>query len=210
MPDDKSIGRYDSFYNQKYADGELKQYLNNGPRPWTRMLIDALRAEGIEGSALLDIGGGVGVIQHELLAAGVATAWSVDASAAYLETSRRESERRGFAGRVTYVHGDFVEVAASVPQADIVTLERVVNTYLDWEPLVRLSAERARRLYALVYPRDTLPVKMVVFVMNLRPGAVRALVHPAREIDRVVRAAGFDACFSGTAGPWQVALYRRG
>jgi hypothetical protein len=36
----------------------------------------------------------------------------------------------------------------------IVTLDRVINVYPDWQRLIELSAARARRLYGLVYPRD--------------------------------------------------------
>jgi magnesium-protoporphyrin O-methyltransferase len=106
-------------------------------------LIDALKTEGIEGATLLDIGGGIGAIQHELLAAGAAHATSVDASNPYLETAREESIRRGLGDRVTYRHGDFVELAESIPPADIVTLDRVINVYPDWERLTQLSAARA-------------------------------------------------------------------
>jgi len=66
-----------------------------------------------------------------LLAAGAAHATSVDASAAYLEAARKESSRRGLVDRVTYRHGDFVELAESIPPADIVTLDRVINVYPD-------------------------------------------------------------------------------
>ena len=54
-------------------------------------MIDALKTEGVEDATLLDIGGGIGAIQHELLAAGAAHATSVDASAAYLEAAQRRA-----------------------------------------------------------------------------------------------------------------------
>src|SRR5688572_32531388 len=54
------------------------------------------------------------------------------------------------------------------------SLDRVINVCPDWKRLIYLSATRARRLYGLVYPRDTLPVRMVVTVMNL---AVRSEEH---------------------------------
>jgi hypothetical protein len=47
-----------SFYDAKRAVSELAKYRTDGPRPWTRTLIEALKAEGVEGSTLLDIGGG--------------------------------------------------------------------------------------------------------------------------------------------------------
>jgi magnesium-protoporphyrin O-methyltransferase len=104
-----------SFYNEKRAASQLRKYRENGPIASTQTLIDALKTEGIEGATLLDIGGGIGAIQHELLAAGAAHATSVDASNPYLETAREESIRRGLGDRVTYRHGDFVELAESIP-----------------------------------------------------------------------------------------------
>ena len=43
------------------------------------MLVEAVKQKGIEGDSLLDVGGGIGAIQHELLRAGVAWADSVEA-----------------------------------------------------------------------------------------------------------------------------------
>jgi magnesium-protoporphyrin O-methyltransferase len=202
------------FYDQKRASSELRRYRTKGPIPSTRALIAGLVAEGVEGATLLDIGGGIGAIQHELIAAGAAQATSVDASAPYLEAAREESERRGYGGRVTYRHGDFVEIAESISPADIVTLDRVLNVYPDWERLADLSAARAKRLYGLVYPRDTRMVRFVVFAMNLmlrlRRKPVRAAIRPADAIDRIARKNGLSPHFSQSVGPaWHVVVYRR-
>ena len=203
-----------SFYGEKLAASELRKYRKRGPTPSTRTLIEALKAEGVEGATLLDVGGGIGAIQHELLEAGVAHATSVDASAPYLAAAREEGERRGHGGRVTYRHGDFVELAESVPPADIVTLDRVINVYPEWQRLAGFSAERAERLFGLVYPRDRFMVRIVIIAMNLalrllrKP--VRASVHPDDEIDRVVREKGLSRHITRSVGPaWQVVLYRR-
>jgi magnesium-protoporphyrin O-methyltransferase len=201
-------------YGERIAASDLRRYRKNGPRPWTRTLIEALKAEGVEGATLLDIGGGIGAIQHELLDAGVAQAMSVDASAAYLEAAREEGERRGFGGRVAYRHGDFVELAESVPSADIVTLDRVVNVYPHVDQLVGLSAERAQRLYGLVLPRDTrvvrLGIRAINLVQRLRRQRVRAAVVPLGDIERVVRNKGLIPRFSQDAGRvWQVVVYGR-
>jgi 2-polyprenyl-3-methyl-5-hydroxy-6-metoxy-1,4-benzoquinol methylase len=201
-------------YNEKTAAADLRRYRKKGPRPWTRTLIEALKAEGVAGATLLDIGGGIGVIQHELLAAGADRAISVEASSAYLDAAREESDRRSQGGRVTYRHGDFVELAESAPRADIVTLERVLNVYPDWERLAGLSAAHARRLYGVVFPRDTRFVRLVIFGINLvlrvQRKRVRAAVIPMDAIERVVRENGLSPHFSATVGPaWQVAVYRR-
>jgi hypothetical protein len=204
-----------SYYDPKLAATELAKYRTDGPRPWTRTLIEALKAEGVEGMTLLDIGGGVGAIQHELLDSGVANAISVDASTAYLDAAREESERRGHGGRVTYHHGDFVELAEAVPPAEIVTLDRVINVYPDWQRLAALSAARAQRLYGLVYPRNTPMVKVVISAINMRMRLkgldVRAAVIPVEAIEEIARENGLQPHFVQNAGPaWQVAVYRRG
>jgi magnesium-protoporphyrin O-methyltransferase len=199
------------FYNAKKAASELRRYRNKGPIPSTRMLIDVLTTQGVEGATAIDIGGGIGAVQHELLAAGAAHVTSIDASDAYIHTAQEESERRGLSGRVTYYHGDFLELAKTIHPADIVTLDRVINVCPDLTQLIHLSAARARRLYGLVYPRDSLPVRMVVSVMNLLVwrGPVHASVPSPDVLDRLTREAGLVRIFSKTAGPWQVTVYLR-
>lgn len=140
-------------YDEKLAASDLRRYRSKGLQPWTRALIDAIKAEGVEGATLLDIGGGIGAIHHELLDAGAAHATCVEASTAYLEAARDETERRGNTSRVTFNLGDFVDLAGSVPPADIVTLDRVVNSYPDAYRLVEVSADHAQRLYGLVVPQ---------------------------------------------------------
>jgi len=203
-----------TFYNQKKAASELRKYREKGPIPSTKALIDALVAESVEGATVLDIGGGIGAVQLELLAAGAAHVTSVDASVSYLEAAREEASRRGVEDRVTYRHGDFVELAESVPPADIVTLDRVLNVYPDWRRLVELSAARAQRLYGLVYPRNTPMVRFVILVMNLvlrlRRARVRAAIRPVDEIERIARENGLALHASKNVGPaWQVVIYHR-
>src|SRR3954451_20029480 len=76
-----TTSRMGSFYSEKFAASELRKYRKEGPIPSTRTLIEAPKAVGVEGATLLDVGGGIGAIQHELLEASIAPATSVDASA---------------------------------------------------------------------------------------------------------------------------------
>lgn len=209
-----TTNRYGRFYDEKRAASDLRKYRENGPIPSTQALIEALKAEGVEGATLLDIGGGVGTIQHELLDAGVVHATNVDASSPYLAAAREESKRRGHSDRVTYHHGDFTELAESIPPADIVTLDRVINVYPDWERLAGLAAAHAQRYYGLVYPRDTPFVRLVIFAMNLffrllrKP--VRASIRSERAIERVAHENGLSPHFARNVGPaWRVAVFSR-
>ena len=156
----------ESLFNQKEAQAKLKAYRKDGPAKTTRMLIDALVSEGIVGATLLDIGGGVGAVQHELLRAGVARATGVDASTAYVKAAQEEAERQGHSDRITYNHANFVELAPQISAADIVTLDRVICCYHDMHSLVSLSVAKAGKLYGLVYPRDTWWMRAAVSLGN--------------------------------------------
>jgi 2-polyprenyl-3-methyl-5-hydroxy-6-metoxy-1,4-benzoquinol methylase len=209
-----TTSRMGSFYDEKRAASDLRKYREKGPIASTGALIEALKAEGVEGATLLDIGGGIGAIQHELLDAGVTHATSIDASAPYIAAAQEENQRRGHDGRVTYLHGDFVELAESVAPADVVALDRVINVYPDWERLAALAAARAQRLLGLVYPRDTRMVRLVIFAMNLtlrllrKP--MRASIRPENAIERIARENGLTAHVSRDVGPaWRVAVFRR-
>jgi hypothetical protein len=203
----------EKIFDTGLAERDLKRYRDHGPSKTTRLLIEALKAAGVEGLTLLDIGGGVGAVQHELLKAGVGHAVSVEASSAYLQADRQEAERQGHAERVTYQHGDFVDLAPQLPPADIVTLDRVICCYPDVRALVGLSSARAAKLYGVVFPRDTWWMRMGGWVINLvrrlQHNAFRFFVHPAGDIDAAVRANGLERRYDHRTFTWQVTIYLR-
>jgi magnesium-protoporphyrin O-methyltransferase len=177
------------------------------------MLLDALAAEGIEGLSLLDIGGGVGAIALELFKSGVTNATEVDASSAYVTVARAEAEERGFTDRVECREGDFVALAADLPAAGIVTLDRVICCYPDMQSLVGKSAAKATRLYGAVYPRDLWWARFVTTVSNFALRLIRFPVqlylHPTTEVDALIRSHGLEPHFHRNAGFWQVIVYAR-
>jgi SAM-dependent methyltransferase len=192
---------------------ELTEYHKHGAASATRLLIEALRAEGIEGMTLLDIGGGIGAIQHALVLAGVSHALDVDASAAYLATARQEAERQGLADRIRFAHGNFVELASTIPPADLVTLDRVICCFNDMPALVSLSAARAKKLYGVVFPHDTWCRRLFNQVRNvllaLAGLPIHFYVYRADAIDAVVRAQGLQRRFSCVVDRWRVVIYVR-
>ena len=200
-------------FDDRVAKRELKQFRRKGPMKTTQMLIDAIRVAGAEGKSLLDIGGGVGAIQHELLKAGASSVVGVDGSSAYLAAAEEEAERLGIRDRVAYHHGDFVEVAPSIEPTDIVTLDRVLCCYDNLAQLISLSAGHATRLYGVVYPRSWPVAKLVVGIANLymklRKNPFRVFIHPPAEIDQLIREAGLEPRYRATTLVWNVALYER-
>ena len=198
---------------EKWALEDLALYRKGTPAKTTRMLIDAIVSQGVEGLSLLDVGGGIGVVQIELLRSGAIAATSVEASSTYLHVAREEAARASFENRITHVHGDFVSVATSIPDADIVTLDRLICCYDDVKALVSLSASKARRLYGAVYPRSTWWTRVPLFFENLgyrfRRSPFRAFVHSSQLVDRLIRSAGLRLFFQQNTLAWQVVVYRR-
>jgi magnesium-protoporphyrin O-methyltransferase len=200
-------------FTPQVTSRELKNYRRKGPDKTTLMLIGAIREAGVEGSVLLDIGGGVGAIQHALIRAGAEHATSVDASTGYTEALRQEATHQGHADRITQIHGNFVDVAPTLEEADIVTLDRVICCFDDMPALVSASVAKARRVYGLVYPRDTWLLRGVVaiqhFMANLFRGKMRFFAHRTAEVDALVRSYGFEPLVHFNAGFWQVVTYAR-
>lgn len=195
------------------ARHDLRRYRKRGPRRTTRLLLDALRAAGVGDASVLDVGGGVGVIHHELLDGGAGRAVHVDASTSYLAAAREEAERRGHGRRVEFRHGDFVTLAPELPPADVVTLDRVICCYHDMRGLVTASASHAARLYGLVYPTDNWLVRLggplVNLLLRLKRSSFRTFIHRSADVDRTVREAGLDKVYEKRGIAWQVVVYQR-
>ncbi len=203
----------DLFFNQRVAAADLRDYQRHGATGTTRQLLDALTLAGVDDMTLLDIGGGIGVIQHELSAAGVTKISNVDASRAYLRIARQEAEKRGYAADASYIYGDFVALADEIAPADIVTLDRVVCCYPDIEALMHNAAAKAGRLLGLVYPTDRWWTKAGVALLNLGPrlrgDAFRSFVHPTAAVEGVAEARGLRKSVHHVGAVWQVVVFAR-
>ncbi|NQV14320.1 hypothetical protein HQ531_02595 [bacterium] len=200
-------------FDESTAQRDLKAFRKNGPSKTTRILIENILRQDIKNKSLLDIGGGIGAIHHELLNNGIEVASAVDASNAYLSASGEESKKRGNAHRIKYYHGDFVDLAEVLPDSDIVTLDKVICCYDNMIDLVRLSAMKAKQLYGVIYPRDSWWVKALKPIINLLPQfkgiPFRAYVHPVKQADSIIRNHGFEILFLRKLIFWQVVIYSK-
>ena len=204
-------------FDPKAARRSLRRYRRRGPDKTTRLLIQDLRAalEALDArdTLLLDIGAGVGAIHHELLDGRVGRAVHVDASSSHIEVAREETARRGHETRTSFVYGDFVALADTLPEADIVTLDRVICCYHDMTGLVDRSARKALRLYGAVYPRDTIWMGIGIAAINafqrLTRSAFRVYQHDPGAIDAELRAAGLERRSVRRTLGWEVVVYAR-
>ena len=201
------------FFGERMARQKLRKYRRRGPFGTTKRLLAALREAPGPMDTLLDVGGGVGMIAHEMLAAGTRSAAIVDASPAFLAAAADEGERRRTSPHLRLLLGDVVELRDEVPAADVVTLDKVVCCYADMESLLASTASRARRLMGLAYPRDDWWVRTMVSlgnrVLRLRGSTFRSYVHRTADIEAALRRAGLAPRTQRRGPVWIVAVFER-
>jgi SAM-dependent methyltransferase len=201
-------------FDERIAARDLEAYQRDGLPADQRKLLAALVAGGVEGRTILDIGGGIGAIHHEILRAGARSVTDVDGSTAYLHAAQQEAQRQGDLDRISYRHGDFVTLAGGIDPADAVILLRVLCCYPDMSALVRASVAKARTWYGLIYPRSTWWLRAAAAVYDVLrpltgPASGPGHVHPERDIDAAIRAEGFTPVVTDATWFWRIALYRR-
>ena len=203
----------EQFFDDKVARRQLRQYRRKGPGTATRRLLEAVVAGGVDGRTFIDVGGGIGAIQHELMDRGAAGGTSADASPAYLAAARTEAESRGYADRMRYVDGDFVERAAELETADIVTLDRVVCCYPDMPAMVGAAAALARSTVGLIIPRGTRFMRFGVGIANLiqrlRRHPFRIYVHDPGEVQALLEGHGLSRRYLREGIVWRVMVFAR-
>lgn len=214
MPESCCSSCYDTAFDGRLAQRELREYRRKGPGRASRAIADALGRKGVEGRTVLDIGGGVGAVHQQLLARGAARVTDVDASRPYLDAARSEAERLGVADRVQFEYGDFVVLAQGIEPADLVALDRVVCCYGDVDALVGLAAARTRRRLAITLPPASWPVRAVIAVGNawyrLTRNAYRAYAHSHERVIAAARAAGLEpAAPAARVGWWRLLVFER-
>ena len=203
----------DHAFTEAEARAEVRNYRKRGPARQTKLLLEAIRSLGLKGAALLDVGGGIGTIHHELLEDVAREAMHVDASSAYLKVATEEARRRGHSERVKFIHADFKDVAADLPLADVVTLDRVVCCYPDFRGLLRAAASHSRRAIALTYPRETwymrVGLRVINFFQKLRRDPFRVFLHPVAEMESLLKEEGLRKVSVRRLFVWEMALYQR-
>lgn len=200
-------------FGEDDAKADLKEYRRHGPANQTKFILEAIRSLRLKDASLLDVGGGIGAIHHELLKDVASEAMHVDASSAYLKEAKEETTRRGNNERVKFIHADFTDMADELSQADVVTLDRVVCCYPDFRSLLKAAAEKSRTAIALTYPRETWYMRIGFSVMNffqrLMKDPFRVFLHPVHEMESLLNREGFERTSVRKLFVWEMSLYQR-
>ena len=200
-------------FSERTARKNADAYRKNGLDGTGRRLVDELLRRGVDGTTVLEVGGGVGGIQLELLRAGASRATNVELSPDYEASATDLAGEASMTDRIDRRVGDFVELAPSIPAADVVVMHRVVCCYPYLERLLAPAAERARRALALTFPRSRPYVRAALWMGNtwfaLTRCSFRVFVHPPADIDRIAAAHGLSPAYRHAGLVWQSVIYER-
>jgi 2-polyprenyl-3-methyl-5-hydroxy-6-metoxy-1,4-benzoquinol methylase len=204
---------YEEFFSPRLARRTAKRYRKRGLDKTARRMVEFLQERGIEGATVLEIGGGIGEIQIELLKRGAARAVNLELSSAYEEEAATLLREAGLEGRAQRHIRDIAAERDGVEPADVVVLHRVVCCYPDYERLLEAAAGHARRLFVFSYPPRNTVSRLAVAGQNaiyrvLRK-EFRAFVHPPSAMLGVLSDRGLRRTFEHHGLIWQVAGLER-
>lgn len=208
-----SPGTYGEFFDEKLARRNAEHYRRRGIDGASQRLVELVAGRGVDGATVLELGGGIGAVQIELLERGASRSTNVELSPSYDGVAAGLLRERGLEHRVSRLVGNAADEPDLVEAADLVILHRVVCCYPDYEQLLGVAADKARRLVAFSFPPDNAFARSVVRVMNLWPRVrgsdFRSFVHPRRAMFDVVRRRGFAVTAVERSGVWQLAVLER-
>jgi magnesium-protoporphyrin O-methyltransferase len=200
-------------FTPETARAEIRDFRKHGLKGTDKLLAETLVRRGIQGASVLEVGGGIGGVQIELLRAGASRAVDVDIAEAYVAGARELAQSLGFAGVTEQRVLDFAQGADAVEAADVVIMNRVICCYPLMPALVRPAAQHARRLLALVFPREGwymhVGERVANFFMWLFRNDFRIFVHSNRAILAEVSTGGLRPVFDQTRGLWRVLVFER-
>lgn len=204
----------DDFFGPRFARQLAKRYRKRGPDKSARRMLEFLEGEGIEGLTVLELGGGIGEIQLELLKRGARSSLNLELSPAYDADARQLIREAGLEGRAQRRLHDIAVDPAGVETADIVVLHRVVCCYPDYERLLTAAAAHARRMLVFSHPPRNAASRLVVgaqnLVFRLKRSQFRTFVHPPAAMLAVLERHGLRPVFTHDGLVWHVAgLSRR-
>jgi magnesium-protoporphyrin O-methyltransferase len=204
---------YDRVFDSRTARRRAKRYRRHGLDRTGRRIVELVADRGVEGASVLEIGGGVGELQVELLRRGAATATNLELSAAYDDEARRLLLEAGLSGRVQRRIVDLAVDPDAVEPADVVVLNRVVCCYPDMPRLLGAAADRARRLLVVSHPPRNLLSRTVIGGENLglrcSGSAFRVFAHPPEAMRAVLAEHGLRPVGLTRGRFWQVSAVAR-
>lgn len=213
MPACCGTDAYAQLFDEKNARRDAREYLKRGLDPTARRMVDEIVRRGVTDASVLEVGGGIGAFEIEILRSGAARATNVEIVGTYEQAARELLETVGLTSRVDRKVLDFASSADAVKNADIVVLHRVICCYPDMEALVSAAAGHANRILALSFPSAKWWWRVGQWLsrgwFRLRGCAFRFYLHDPRKILATAESGGFRPVVRRRGLVWETAVLER-
>jgi len=200
-------------FRPRTARKDLDRYRRKGLDRLERRIVERASQDGLAGARVLEVGGGIGAIQAELLEAGAEQGEIVELVDAYEPFSRELAREKGLEGRVSYRVADLLESPGEFSLSDVVVLNRVVCCSPDGVELTSAAARLAGRSLFLTFPRDTPWARAAVRLLNvgfwLLRRSFRTFVHPPAALVAAAEAEGLRLVERDGEGLWELLAFER-
>jgi len=200
-------------FKPRVARRSLERYRSKGHGDLERRMVAAASDGGLVGSRVLDIGGGIGTIQAELLEAGAERGEVVELVSAWEPYARELAREKDLEARTSFRVADVLESPESVEKADVVVMNRVVCCTPDGVRLAGAAARLTARTLVLSFPRDVFWIRVGMRLLNgglrLVGRSFRVFAHPRDALLGAATDEGLQLVESGRDGPWEFAALRR-
>jgi 16S rRNA G966 N2-methylase RsmD len=195
-------------FGPRFARRQAQRYRKRGLDAAAQRMVDFVTANGIAGATVLEIGGGVGEIELELLRRGAAHATNLELVDTYDAPAAELAAEAGMTGRLTRRRLDIAAAPDQIEPADVVVLHRVVCCYPDYPLLLGAAANHAQRLLVFSHPPRNAVSRAVVATQNavcrLTGRSYRAFAHPPGAMIDVLSRHGLRVNYRHPASVWQV------
>jgi hypothetical protein len=204
---------YRRFFNRREASRRLRNYRRRGLDAMASGMVKYISERGVADRSVLEVGGGVGDLQVELLKAGAAHSVNIELSAGYEEAAAELMDSEGMTDRSRREIGDFVARQDLVDSADIVVLNRVVCCYPWMDRMMSAAVSKTDWLLGIAVPRDRAMSRAFVKTGNwlnrVRSCDFQAFVHPIDDMERLARRGGLEIVYRDRDLFWQAMVFER-
>jgi magnesium-protoporphyrin O-methyltransferase len=199
---------YRDLFSQRFSHRLARRYRTRGLDRTARRMVAFLAAQGIRGATVLEVGGGVGDIQLELLRQGAARTTNLELVDSYDADAAALAAEAGMSERMTRRRLDLAAEPDAVDRHDIVVLHRVVCCYPDYQRLLAAAAGRTERLLVFSHPPRN-PVTRSLFAgqnlfFRLRRSAFRTYVHDPAAMTTAAEQGRLRPAFAHRGLAWHV------
>ena len=203
----------EEIFSWRVAEWDLRSYRRRGLERLERKLLASVPRAVYEGSRVLEIGGGIGALQAELLRRGAASGEVIELVAAYKRYAAELARDLEVEDRTEFRVHDVLAKPGSVERADVVIMNKVICCSPEGLELVAVAATLTRKALVLSFPHSTWPLRAAAqlqhLLFRLLGRKYRFYVRPPAAVAAAATSGGLVRSDSGRGAVWEHATFIR-